>query len=444
MPSVAIVGRANVGKSSLFNAICGERVAIVDSMPGVTRDRVTREVRVEDRLVELVDTGGVGMESAQEIVGDVELQIEIAIAQADLVLLIVDAQAGLHPLDSAIAQRLREAQKKALVVANKAERQIDEQSAVDFYALGMGEPITTSAIHRIGIREMCRRIAEQLPEAPEPKPQSDVIKLAIVGRRNVGKSTLINYLARQPRVVVSELPGTTRDSVDVRIELGGRHFIVIDTAGVRRRKQMGAPVDVYSQARTEAAVRRADVVVLMLEAPNEVGRLDKQIGAFLLEHYKPCVVAVNKMDLAEGTDPSQFSEYVRANLPPVRFAPVVCVSALRGDRVPALMDMVLGLRQQSLERVATGPLNQAMKEIGARRRPPSKTSRPGNILYCTQVGVAPPTIALFCNDSADITPAYERYLANQLRLQFPFSSVPIRFAVRRRGAAGHEEAGRLP
>ena len=439
LPSVAIVGRANVGKSSLFNAICRERVAIVDARPGITRDRIAREITINERPIELVDTGGVGMESAQEIVDDVEMQIEIAIMQADLVLLVVDAQAGVHPLDKMIAGRLREGQKHTLVVANKSEREIDAQSAGDFYALGLGEPLLTAAAHRWGVTDLCERIVEELPESLGPAPDIDAVKLAIVGRRNVGKSTLINRLAREPRVVVSELPGTTRDSVDVRILVGETDFIVIDTAGVRRKKQINESVEFYSQVRTEAAVRRADVVVFMVDAPEEIGKVDKQFAAYIVDNYRPCVVAVNKIDRAGDVDPAQFDEYVHFHLPNLRFAPVVCISAQTGRRVPALLDMVQGLRSQALERVGTGALNRAMQEITTRKHPPSRGARPGNILYATQVGTEPPTIALFCNDSAKITPDYERYLANQLRQRMPFSSIPIRFAIRRRG--GPQEEG---
>ena len=438
IPSVAIVGRANVGKSSIFNAICKERVAIVDPTPGVTRDRVAREVRLGDRLIELVDTGGVGMESATEIVEDVEMQIEIAVTQADLVLLVVDAQVGVHPLDLTISRRLRAAGKSVLVVANKAERRIDGRSVGDFHALGLGEPHPMSAAHRRGIGDLVERVAQELPPAAPAPAESLAARLAIVGRRNVGKSALINRLAQGPRVIVSELPGTTRDAVDVRIQVGDEAVVIIDTAGVRKRQQVKDSVDFYSQARTEDAVRRADVVVLMLEAPGEIGKLDKQLAAYVVEHYKPCLVAVNKLDLVEGINPAEFVEYVRFHLPNLRFAPVTCISALTGHNVPALLDMAHGLREQSLVRVRTSELNRAMQSITARKRPPSKTNKLGNILYATQVGAAPPTIALFANDSARITPDYERYLANQLRSELPFHNVPIRFVTRRRHGAGEE------
>ncbi len=433
--SVAIVGRANVGKSSLFNVICRQRVAIVDPTPGITRVRIIRDVDLGERVIELVDTGGVGMESAREIVEDVAMQIEIAITQADLVLFVVDAQVGLHPLDETIAQRLRGAGKRTILVANKTEREVDKESVSDFYALGLGEPQAISAAHRLGIGDVLERVQAELPESEAAPALEAAVRIAVVGKRNVGKSTLINRLAREPRVVVSALPGTTRDSVDVRVRVGDSDFIVIDTAGVRKKKQIDESVDFYSQVRTESAVRRADVVVLVLDAPSDIGKVEKQLAAFVLEHYRPCVIAVNKMDLVKGVAPAEFTEYAHFHLPNLRFAPVVCISAETGHRVRVLLEKVKELRAQALARVRTSELNEAMGEITARRRPPSKGNRPGNILYTTQVGEAPPTVALFVNDSVRITPSYERYLANQLRGRLPFSNVPIRFATRRRARA---------
>ena len=432
IPSVAIVGRANVGKSSLFNAICQRRVAIVDPTPGVTRDRIVQEVQAGGRTFELVDTGGVGMESAAEIVADVDMQIEIAITQAYLVLLVVDAQVGLHPLDRAIAQRLREARKNVLVIANKSERRRDAESAVDFFALGLGEPIAVSAAHTEGIGRVLERIVENLPPPGEVTQLPEPIKLAIVGRRNVGKSTLVNYLAREPRVVVSEVPGTTRDSVDVRLRWGELDILAIDTAGVRKKRQMSESVEFYSHVRTLHAIGRCDVAVHMLEAPSPVSKVDMQLAGHVAAERKPCILALNKMDLAQGKTQEQFERYVRWQLPPLKFAPLVFISARTGQNVLALLEAVQELHRQSLVRVGTGELNRAMEEITARRHPRSKGARPGNILYATQVGVGPPTIALFVNDSAWITEDYERYLANQLRARLPFSSIPIRFLTRRR------------
>ncbi|MHC4592697.1 MAG: ribosome biogenesis GTPase Der, partial [Planctomycetota bacterium] len=385
---------------------------------------------------ELVDTGGMGLHDSEELADHIQMQILIAIEQADLVLLVVDVKDGVQPLDGEIAQQLREAGKQVLLVASKCDGPADETAASDFYALGLPEIHMTSAAHRRGIGELVRKVADALPEAAaredEATPAEEPMKLAIVGRRNVGKSTLINYLADEPRVLVSEVPGTTRDSVDVRFRIENMEFIAIDTAGLRRRKQIKDSIDFYSTARSKAAIRRANVVVHMMEAPMEAGRLDKQLAAQVLAEYKPCVLAVNKMDLAEGVSEEQFSAYIRDRLPGVSFAPLVCISAVTGQGVMQLLDVAQALHEQSLIRVPTGELNRAVEQATTRRRPPSTPSRSGRIYYATQVAVEPPTIALFVNEPGFITRNYQRYLANQLRKAFGYSAIPIRFLLRSR------------
>ena len=445
--SVAIVGRANVGKSSLFNALCGRRVAIVDSTPGITRDRVAREIRLDERTVEIVDTGGVGMESAEQIAADVDMQIQIAIAEAHLILMVVDARHGVHPLDRQIARRLRQAEKRVLVVANKAERQQDQHASGEFYEFGFGQPVCTSATQRYGITDLEQGILQKLPVQAEPQePGEEPLKLAIVGKRNAGKSTLINFLTQEERVVVSEMPGTTRDSVDVRFQFGDgarlREFIAIDTAGVRKKKQLKESVDFYSQVRTEHSIRRADVVVLMLDATVDITKVDLQLADQVVSHYKPCIVALNKFDLiSEDFSDEKFISYVWREMPGLRFAPLVLMSAFTGENVIPMLEVVEKLHEESHVRVKTSELNDVMQEATGRRHPPSFDSRPANILYATQVDVAPPTIALFVNDAADIDDRYRRYLSNQLRDALPFSDIPLRFVTRRRHKAPEKSGG---
>ncbi|KPK66311.1 MAG: hypothetical protein AMK73_00385 [Planctomycetes bacterium SM23_32] len=434
IPSVVIVGRPNVGKSSLFNAVCGERVAIVEPTPGVTRDRISRLIQHEGALFELVDTGGMGLHDSEELAEHIQMQIAIAVEQADLVLLVVDAKDGLQPLDEDVARQLRSAEKRLLLVVNKCDGPREEQAAADFYALGFPEFHMTSAAHRRGVRGLVERLVAELPEvAPsdEELPE-EPMKIALVGRRNVGKSTLINYLAQEPRVLVSEVPGTTRDSVDVRFQMDDLRFVAIDTAGVRRPKQVKDSIDFYSMARSRAAVRRADVVVLMMEAPVEIGRLDKQLADSVTSAFKPCVLAVNKMDLATGVSEEEFRGYVRDRLPGVAFAPVVCISAVTGGNVRQLIETAQALHEQGLVRVSTSDLNKVVEEAVARQHPPSSSSRFGRIYYATQVAVQPPTVALFTNEPSLITEGYLRYLANRLREAFPYNAVPIRFLVRGR------------
>lgn len=436
VPSVVIVGRPNVGKSSLFNAIYGSRVAIVEPTPGVTRDRITRVIERGETAFELVDTGGMGLE--EELAEHVERQIRIAIEQADLVLLVVDIRQGLQPLDRQIADELRRAGKQVLLVANKCDRAEQEAAAADFYALGFAELLTTSSTHRRGIQELLEKIEGILPEAPPPE-RTEPMKIAFVGRRNVGKSTLVNYLAREPRVLVSEVPGTTRDAVDVHFRVDGIEFVAIDTAGVRRRKQLKENIDYYSNVRSHDSIRRADVVVHMMEAPIEVSRLDKQLASDIVEQHKPCVLAMNKLDLAMDTTWEEWEEYVRDRLKGVSYAPLVLISALTGEGVMPLLQTAQALHEQSFVRVSTGQLNRAMQEMTDRQPPPSTPSRQGRIFYATQVGVKPPTVALFTNYPELISDGYKRYLANQLRQRFAFTSIPIRFLVRGRQGASTPE-----
>jgi GTP-binding protein len=444
-PCVAIIGRPNVGKSSLFNAICGRRVAIVEATPGVTRDRISQLVRRDGFAFELVDTGGMGLADTEELAGDIQRQIMFAIEQADLVVFVVDAKDGPQPGDDEISRLLRQGGKSVLLVANKCDGPREEQAAAEFYRLGFPHVHLTSAAHRRGIEDLVRRIAEALPEAPpaegeSPEGQAEPMKIAFVGRRNVGKSTLVNFLAQEPRMLVSEVPGTTRDAVDVQFRMGGLEFVAIDTAGLRRRKQVKDSIDFYSTVRSEAAIRRADVVALMLEAPMEVGRLDKQLGDQISSQYKPCVVAVNKVDMAPApASEEDFHAYVRDRLRGLAYAPIVCMSAQTGQNVVRLIEVARTLHEQSFVRVPTPELNRIMEEVTARRPPPSTSSRHGRIYYAVQVGVKPPTIVLFANEPSLIDENYERYLANALRASCGFSAIPIRFVARSRGGAEHAD-----
>jgi GTP-binding protein len=441
IPCVVIAGRPNVGKSSLFNAICGGRVAIVEPTPGVTRDRISRLVERDGKRFELVDTGGLGLVDTEELAADIHRQIEVAIAHADLVLLVVDVKAGRQPMDEEISRRLRQAGKGVLLVVNKCDTRKDEQGVADFYALGQPDMVPTSVEHRRGLRELMEKLSQVLPDAREEgeqtpaepdSPAAEPVKIAFVGRRNAGKSTLVNQLAQEPRVLVSEIPGTTRDSVDVEFRLGRMRFIAIDTAGMRRRKQVKDSIDFYSAARARQAIGCADVVVHLLDGPMEIGRLDKQLADYVTSHYKPCVIAVNKVDLAPGTTLDEWDAYVRDRLQGVAFAPLVCISAKTGSNVVRLLETAVSLHEQSFVRVATGELNRVIEEAVVRRPPPSSGAQFGKIYYATQVAVRPPTVVLFANEPELIDEGYLRYLAGRLRAAFPFNAIPIKFVVRAR------------
>ncbi len=440
IPCVVIAGRPNVGKSSLFNAICGGRVAIVEPTPGVTRDRISRIVERDGRRFELVDTGGLGIVDTEELAADVHRQIEVAIAHADLVLLVVDVKAGRQPMDEDIARRLRQAGKRVLLVVNKCDTRRDEQGAADFYALGLPDMVPTSVEHRRGIGNLMEMLPALLPEPAEEGDQeggpdgqrAEPVRIAFVGRRNAGKSTLVNQLAQEPRVLVSEIPGTTRDSVDVDFRIGEMRFTAIDTAGMQRRKQVKDSIGFYSASRARGAISRSDVVVHLLDGPMEIGRLDKQIADYVISHYKPCVIAVNKMDLAPGTTLEEWETYVRDRLRGLAFAPMVCISAQTGQNVMTLLETAVALHEQSFVRAATGELNRAIEEAVTRRPPPSSNTQFGKIYYATQVAVQPPTIVLFANEPDLIDENYLRYLGNRLRGAFAFNAIPIKFVVRGR------------
>ena len=434
IPCVVIAGRPNVGKSSLFNAICGDRISIVEPTPGVTRDRISRVLEREGKRFELVDTGGLGLVDSVELAADIHQQIEVALAHADLVLLVVDVKAGLQPMDEEITRRLRQAGKDVLLVVNKCDMRKDEEAAADFYTLGHKNMVLTSVEHRRGLTSLMEKLIEALPaQAGEAEaPGAEPVKIAFVGRRNAGKSTLVNQLAQEPRVLVSEIPGTTRDSVDVDFRIGEMRFTAIDTAGVRRRKQVKDSIDFYSASRARQAIGRADVVVHLLDGPMEIGRLDKQLADFVVSHYKPCVIAVNKVDLAPDTTLEGWNSYVRDRLPGVSFAPLVCISAQTGQNVLTLIQTAVSLHAQSFVRVPTSELNRAIEEAVARRQPPSTGSHFGKLYYATQVAVQPPTIVLFANEPQLIEEGYLRYLANYLRGIFPFDAIPLKFVIRSR------------
>ncbi len=426
-PSVVIVGRPNVGKSSLFNAIVGGQVAIVEPTAGVTRDRLSRQIERDGTAFELVDTGGIGIE--EELAEHIGLQIHIAIEQADLVLLVVDARDGLQPLDSQVADALRRAEKQVLLVVNKCDNPKDEAAAADFYTLGFDRLYMASATQRLGIADLVDAAIARLPRTP-PAEEPEPMKIAFVGRRNVGKSTLVNYLAQESRVLVSEIPGTTRDAVDVRFRIDDMEFVAIDTAGVRHRRQLKDSIEFYSATRSFGSIRRADVVVHVMEAPMEIARIDKKLARQISDEHKPCVLAMNKTDLAGGTALEKWKEYVYDRLTGMSFAPLVCISAQTGENVLELIQTAQALHEQSFVRVSTGELNRAVQEMTGRVPPPLDGSRRARIYYATQVAVKPPTIALFTNFPELITSNYKRYLANRLREQFAYTSIPIRFFVR--------------
>jgi GTP-binding protein len=438
-PKVVIVGRPNVGKSSLFNWLVDQRIAIVDPRAGVTRDRVSFVYDIQGRAIELVDTGGMGIEDSQGLTDDVERQISIALAEADLILFVVDAHTGLLPLDELVAHRLRSLDKPILVVANKCDdRKARENANAEFHRLGH-ELIFVSAAHNINRSELWDAIVRRTPVVQDSHP-NPVMKLAVVGKRNVGKSTFINQLAQSERMIVSETPGTTRDSVDVRFEHNGQVFVAIDTAGVQRKRSLQDSVDFYGFSRAQRTIRRADVVLFFVSSTEELSQVDVRLAQYILEQAKPCVLIVNKWDLlADQLATSQFAEYLDSALPTLDFAPRVFITARTGKHVTDAIDVAWSLFKQAHTRESTSAVNRALETIVARRQPPLRFQRQAKFFYATQAGVNPPTIVVFCNQPSLVDPQYERYMKNSFRALLSFEEIPIRLVFRKRSDRGAVE-----
>jgi GTP-binding protein len=451
LPQVAIVGRPNVGKSSLFNWLAGRRIAIVDPTAGVTRDRVGTPVQVGERWFELIDTGGLGVEDVDNLTAEIEKQIERAIEAAALVLFVVDARDGVTALDEDVAQRLRRVEKPVICVANKCDAPELEPLASDFYRLGHGKVLCVSAQQHRGKEELLRRIAELLPPAEadaSEQPQNVAMKLAIVGRRNTGKSTFINCLAESERMIVSEVPGTTRDSVDVYFERDGKVFIAIDTAGVRKKGRIQSDIEFYSLARAERSIRRADVVLLFHDSVQSISTVDKQLASYVLEHHKPAIFVVNKWDLlVKDLATGQFADYLRKVFPNLDYVPIAFITAKDGRNVYPVLNLAQNLYKQAAARVSTGDLNRVVRQALADNPPPLRMNRRAKVFYGTQVATLPPTIVLFTNAPELFDNTYQRYLVKVFRDHLPFHDVPINLQLRgkrREDSETPEEAGAEP
>jgi GTP-binding protein len=422
-----------VGKSSLFNALAGRRISIVDPTAGVTRDRVSALIRAGDRYFELVDTGGMGIQDVDNLTAQVERQIETAIEAADVVLFVVDVRAGLTPLDEQVAARLRYVNKPIVTVANKSDTPALDPQAAEFYKLGRGKLVCFSAMQKRGVGDLMELILGRLPP-PEgaAEPPEATLKLAIVGQRNTGKSTFINSLAKSERMIVSEVPGTTRDSVDVRFECDGRVIVAIDTAGVRRKKSVQSDIEFYSMARAERSIRRADVALLFFDATLRTSKVDKQLADYILAHYKPAVFVVNKWDLLPSTPMEKFGNYMRATFPNLDYVPIAFITAKKGKNVQRVLNLAQALFKQASARVGTGDLNRVLQQALARQPPPLRQNRRAKIYYGTQVATNPPTIVLFTNGPELFDNTYQRYLIKVFRDALPFGEVPIKLYLRRK------------
>ncbi|MCA9265322.1 MAG: ribosome biogenesis GTPase Der [Planctomycetales bacterium] len=433
-PRVAIVGRPNVGKSSIFNWLAGKRIAIVDDQAGVTRDRLSHLLEHEGRYFEIIDTGGIGITDVDNLTQEIEEQIATGIDEADVLLFVVDTLSGILPLDQEVAKRLRYVDKPTLCVANKTDGPTHDSAADEFYRLGKGKLVRVSTKANRGRDELLDMIVERLPESDgEEDPTQIEMKLAIVGRRNVGKSTFVNTLVKAERMIVSEVPGTTRDSVDVHFELDGKSFTAIDTPGLRRRVSVRTDIDFYGTRRAQRSIRRADVVLVFFDASQRIGKVDKQLCSYVAENYKPCIFVVNKWDLMYGQMPTErWVNYLRDTFRTMWHVPIAFITGETGKNVKTLLNHAQMLFKQSQERISTGQLNSLVKRAIEHNPPPLFKHRRPKIYYATQVGVQPPTIVLVCNHPQAFSQSYRRYLLGVFRDQLSFGEVPIKLYLHKR------------
>ena len=438
-PIVAIVGRPNVGKSTLFNALAGENISIVKDTPGVTRDRIYADVTWLNHHFTMIDTGGIEPDSSDIILSQMREQAQIAIDTADVILFLVDVRQGLQDADSKVADMLRRSQKPVLRVVNKVDSfQKFMADIYEFYNLGIGDPIPVSAASRLGIGDMLDAVIAHFPEHAEGEDDDDRPKIAIVGKPNVGKSSIINKLTGKNRVIVSDIAGTTRDAIDTDIRFNGKEYVFIDTAGLRRKSRIKEELERYSIIRTVTAVERADVVVVVIDAKEGVTEQDAKIAGIAHERGKGVIIAVNKWDAIEKNDKTiyEFTRRVREVLSFMMYAEILFISAETGQRLPKLFETIDMVIENQTLRIQTGVLNEIITEATAMQQPPSDRGRRLKIFYVTQVSVKPPTFVIFVNDRELMHFSYTRYLENKIRETFGFKGTSLKFIIRERKEQG--------
>lgn len=433
-PFVAIVGRPNVGKSTLFNKISGQRISIIEDTPGVTRDRIYADASWLDKHFTLIDTGGIEPQSKDEILVQMRRQAELAIEMADVVILMVNVKDGVTANDQDVASMLLKARKKIVLAVNKVDN-IGEppMEFYEFYNLGLGDPIAVSSTHGLGVGDLLDEVCAQFPEDAETEEESGEIKVAVIGRPNAGKSSLINKILGEERVIVSNIAGTTRDAIDSHYERNGDKYLFIDTAGMRKRKKIeNESVERYSVVRSLAAVDRSDVCVIMLDANEGITEQDTKIAGYAHEQGKACIIAVNKWDSVEKDDKTMkaFRQRVEEDFAYMSYAKIVFISALTGQRVDKLLEEIKLVYEQHNRRITTGMLNDILNEATAKQQPPSDKGKRLKIYYGTQASVAPPTFVLFVNSADLFHYSYLRFIENQFRQAFGFEGTPIHFIIR--------------
>jgi ribosome-associated GTPase EngA len=435
-PVVAIVGRPNVGKSTLFNRLAGSRKAIVEDIPGVTRDRLYDSSDWEGREFIIIDTGGIRFDDGDVFTREIKLQAELAVEEADVIIFVVDAQDGVSHEDEQVAGLLRKSKKPVILAANKVENFDRQLDYYEFYQLGLGDPIPVSAMHGRNINELLDAVVARFAPASEYEEDEDTIKIAVVGRPNVGKSSLVNALLGEDRVIVSNVPGTTRDAIDTPFEYEGNQYILIDTAGIRKKSRITESTEKYSVIRALKSVERADVVLIMLDASEGVIEQDKRIAGYVHEQGKASIIVVNKWDMIkkDGQTMNRFDEDIRAELKFLAYCPILYVSALTRQRIFKILELVDFVSGQHNRRVKTGELNEIINEAMLLNPLPGGGGKKIKIYYSTQVSTAPPHFVFFANYPEKVHFSYVRYLDNVLRKNFGFEGTPIKLTVRKRDA----------
>ncbi|MGX8711825.1 ribosome biogenesis GTPase Der [Clostridium sp. KNHs216] len=435
-PIVAIVGRPNVGKSTLFNKLIGERLSIVDDTPGVTRDRIYGECEWGNRTFSIVDTGGIEPDSGDVILTQMRMQAQLAIDAADVIVLVTDIRTGVVATDSDIAAMLLKSGRPVILCVNKCDT-IGEPPAefYEFYNLGLGDPVAVSSVHGHGTGDLLDRIVEHLPDEEEDETDSEIIKVAIIGKPNVGKSSLVNKISGEERCIVSDIAGTTRDAIDTTIENQHGRFTLIDTAGLRRKSKVDDSIEKYSVIRAQMAIERADVCVIMIDASVGFTDQDSKVAGLAHEAGKGCVIVVNKWDIIEKDDRTmiEYRKKLEDDFSFMSYAPMIFISAKTGQRLDRLFDLIKHAANSNSMRIATGMLNDVLAQAVARVQPPTDKGRRLKIYYMTQATVKPPTFVCFVNSAQLFHFSYQRYLENRIRETFGLEGTPIRLIVRERG-----------
>ena len=439
-PIVAVVGRPNVGKSTLFNALAGERISIVQDTPGITRDRIYTDVTWLDRTFTLIDTGGIEPDSKDIILSQMRAQAQIAIDTADVIIFLVDVKQGLVDADDKVADMLRRSHKPVVLVVNKVDS-VNKYSAdvFEFYNLGIGEPHPVSAVNKLGLGDMPEEVVSHFDTEGAGEEEDERTRVAIVGKPNVGKSSLINKLLGEERLIVSDIAGTTRDAVDTEIVHNGKEYVFIDTAGLRRKNKIKEELERYMIVRAVSAIERSDIVVLLIDAVEGVSEQDAKIAGIAHDRGKAVIIAVNKWDAVEKDDKTIYrvTEKVRNVLSYMPYAEIIFISALTGQRLHKLFDVIDMVSENHAMRVATGVLNEIMAEAVAMQQPPSDKGKRLKLYYITQVAVKPPTFVIFVNRKELMHFSYTRYIENQIRDTFGFRGTPLRFIIRERNEEKH-------